>query len=144
MARTITSANISLFLSIEDLYDTPQQLQGFATDDVFDTDSVAPTEVMMGVDGRLSGGKVHVPVVQNISFQADSDSVILFEQWLQQMEAIGETLVASGSAFIPATGRKYTMKRGFLTGGVPTAIAKRTLQPRRFSITWERVSAANF
>lgn len=53
---TLTSANAVLLIGINSLYTTPQQIQGFATDDAFVTEVVTPVEMKMGVDGVLSAG----------------------------------------------------------------------------------------
>lgn len=141
-ARTITSANAVLLLSIEGLYDVPQQLQGFAADDIFDTESLEPVETMMGVDGKLSGGWVPREVKQNISIQADSPSILVFENWYAAQQTARETYIANGQVHLSSVGRKYTMTRGFLSSVPPTPAAKKVLQPRRFTITWERVTSA--
>lgn len=143
-ARTITAANSILLIGIEGLFDTPQQLQGFAADDVFDTESIAPAETSMGVDGHLSGGFVFVPIRQNIALQADSASNLIFEDWLAAQMQAHEVYVANGQVQLPGVQRKYVMTRGFLTAHPPTPAARRTLQPRRYQITWERISAAPY
>lgn len=144
MAGTITSANSILMLTIHDLYDVPQQLQGFAADDVFDTEPMAAAETAMGVDGHLSGGFVFVPVRMNIALQADSDSNIIFENWMAAMTKAREVYIADAQVQLPAVNRKYVLTRGFLTSHPPTAAARRTLQPRRYQITWERISPAPY
>lgn len=141
---TITAANSVVLISVTGLFDVPQQLQGFSADDVTDTDSLAPAETMMGVDGRLSGGWVPVPIVQSITLQADSFSNQLFERWYMAQQAQRESYIANGSIFLPATGRKYTMTRGFLTGVMVTPQVKKVLQPRKYSVTWESITAAGF
>lgn len=142
--RTITSANSILLLSIEGLYDVPQQLQGFAADDVFDTEALETAETMMGVDGHLSGGWVPIPIKWNISLQADSPSNDLFENWYQAQQTARESYTATGQIQLPATRRKYALIHGFLTSFPPTPSAKKVLQPRRFQITWERLTAAPY
>lgn len=144
MARTITSANSILLLSIAGLYDIPQQLQGFAADDVFDTETLEPVETMMGVDGVLSGGWVPMPIKQNISLQADSESILVFENWYAAQQTARETLIASGSVQLPSVGRKYALTRGFLSSLLVTPSAKKVLQPRRFQITWGQITVAPF
>lgn len=142
--RTLTSANCILILSVTGLFDSGQRIQGFAADDITDTADVQPGEVSMGVDGRLSAGFVPVPIVQNIALQADSQSNDLFESWWGAERSAREKYVASGVLIIPATTRKYTLLRGFLTSMPPTASLKRTLQPRRYGITWERLDPAPY
>lgn len=141
---TITSANSILLLSIAGLYDVPQQLQGFAADDIFDTETLETAETMMGVDGHLSGGWVPIPIKWNISLQADSPSVLVFENWYAAQQTAQEVYVATGQIQLPSVKRKYAMERGFLTSFPPTPGAKKVLQPRRFQITWERLTPAPF
>lgn len=140
--KTITAANAILLLSIEGVYATPRQLQGFAADDVFDTDALTTAETLMGVDGLLSGGWVPNPIVQNITLQADSDSVTIFENWYAMQQADRETHIANGSITLIAVNRKYNLRRGFLTNWMVTPPAKRVLQPRRATITWQSITAA--
>lgn len=142
--QTITAANSILLLSIEGLYDIPQQLQGFAADDVFDTETIAPAETMMGVDGHLSGGFVFNSIRQNIALQADSDSNLIFETWIAAMNKAREVYVAGAQVQLPAVKRKYVLTRGFLTSIPPTPAARKVLQPRRYQITWERITAAPY
>lgn len=143
-AATITSANSILLISIAGLYDIPQQLQGFAADDVFDTEAIEPAETMMGVDGRLSAGWVPTPIKQNISLQADSDSIRIFENWVTAQKTAREVYEATGQVQLPSVRRKYAMVRGFLTSIPPTPAAKKVLQPRRFQITWESITSAPY
>lgn len=142
--RTLTSANAILLISVAGLFDVAQRIQGFATDDMTDTDAVESGETSMGIDGRLSAGFVPVPVMQNITLQADSESLDFFERWDTTEQAIREKYVASGSLLIRATGRKYDMTRGFLRSISRTPALKKTLQPRRCTIVWERVTPAPY
>ena len=82
---SITSANAIIMLTIPDLFPAPQQLQGFAADDVYGVNDLKSAEVLMGVDGKLSGGFVFVPIEWSISFQADSPSLDIFDQWWTAM-----------------------------------------------------------
>ncbi len=143
MAKTITSANSVLILAIPGLFDVPQQLQGFMADNVFETDSVSPGEVVMGVDGNMSYGWAPVAVSMNISIMPDSPSSFLFDTWYQQEQTNREKLAAQGSVFLPSIGRKYNLIKGVLTGLPPIPAAQRMLQGRRFTITWQQITAAN-
>ena len=139
---SITSANAIIMLTIANLFDVPQQIQGFASDDVFSTDAIAPAETMMGVDGLLSGGYVNVPVVQGFSLQADSPSIDFFDAWYAAQRAQNDTYVANGIITLSSLGRKWSMTKGYLTNYPMLPDAKKLLQPRKFSITWERVDPA--
>ncbi len=141
---TLTAANAVILLQIEGLYPTPQQLQGFAADDVFGSESVSPTEAVMGVDGNMSAGFVFNPVRQNFSLQADSASNAIFENWFATLQKAREVYFASGIIVLNAVKRKYSMTRGTLTSYPPTPDARRILQSRRYQITWQRVEPAPF
>lgn len=134
---SITGANAIIMLSIAGLFTTPQQLQGFAADDIFDTDSLESTETMMGVDGKLSAGFVFVPVKQNYSLQADSPSNRLFELWWATQQSARDVFRANGVVMLNAVGSKWTMRNGALTSFSPIPAVKKLIQPRKYTITWE-------
>lgn len=139
---TLTSANSVLMLAVGGVYPVPQKIEGYATDDAFTFDAVQLAQVMMGVDGRMSGGYTPQPVVQTVSIQADSPSKTIFEVWLAAMKTARETFVANGTLSIPSTDRKYTLTRGFLTQAPPAPTARAILQPLTFQITWQDVSVS--
>lgn len=137
---SLTGANSTIFLGITDLYDAPQQLQGFAADDIFDTEMVKLVETLMGVDGNLSGGFVNIERKQTIMLQADSPSNDIFDNWAEAQQAQQDTYEANGVVSIFALGQKFTLTKGFLTGYTYMPAVKKLIQPRRFEITWNRVS----
>ncbi len=139
---SLTGANSAIYLGVTDLYDTPQQLQGFAADDIFDTEMVKLCETLMGVDGNLSGGFVNIERKMTIMLQADSPSNDLFDNWAEAMQAQQDTYEANGLVSIYALGSKFTLTKGFLTGHTFMPAVKKLIQPRRFEITWNRVSAS--
>ncbi|WP_048996431.1 phage tail fiber protein [Burkholderia multivorans] len=142
MSNTITSANAVFMLAVTDLFPVPQQLQGFAADDIFDTEALTPAEVVMGVDGKLSAGYTPVPTKQNISLQADSDSNLIFEAWHLAQQTAKEVYFASAIVRLPSVSKSYVLTNGVLTSYMPIPDAKKILQPRKFQITWESVVGA--
>lgn len=141
--KTITSANAVILLSIAGLYPIAQRLQGFAADDIFDTDAIEPAEIQMGVDARMSAGYVPRETPWNISLQADSASNQVFEDWLAAMKSAQDVLYATGTVNLPSVGRTYAMTKGVLTSIPQISGAKKVLQPRRYRVTWEDVSPAS-
>lgn len=136
---SITASNAKIYLSVAGVFDTPQPLQGFSADDIFDTNDIQPTETIMGVDGKLSAGKIFVPLIQNIVLQADSVSNDVFDQWAAAMEKLGDVYWAGGTTLLTSISREYTLVNGSLTGYKKVPDARRVLQPRRYQITWEAV-----
>lgn len=137
MARFLTAADIVITLSVPDVFPAPFQLQGFATDDVFDTDDLDIAETQMGVDGNLSAGFVPREVKQRFMLQADSLSIDYFEQIYAAQVQQGRVFPFTGVQRIPAVEKAYNGSRGFLTGYKPTPSGKKTLQSRAFGITWQ-------
>jgi hypothetical protein len=127
MAKGITGANAVFMLSITDLFPAPQQLQGFSSDDVFETDPLTSVETIMGVDGHMSAGFVFVEVKQNISIQADSDSNAIFEAWWGAQQVSRSVLFANGVIILTDVGTKWAMVNGVLSTFPPIPNAKKLL-----------------
>lgn len=142
MAGSITGATAVIMLSIPRLFPAPFPLQGFGADDIFDTDAIESVETLMGVDGKLSGGFVFVPVRQNYTLQADSDSIVFFDEWWATQKQIQDVLPANGVVLIPSVGKKWTLTRGFLKSYKPIPDIKKLAQPQRFAIEWQELFPA--
>lgn len=143
MARaTLTAANSIYMLTILDLFSIPQQLQGYAADDVFTTNPVDSVETVMGVDGLMSAGWFPTPKIQSVTLQADSPSTIMFDAWQQAQEAAKDAFVAAGFISLPSLGIIYTCTKGFLTSYSPIPDVRKIVQPRRFQITWQSITPA--
>lgn len=137
----ITAANASISLTLPPLFATPQQLQGFAADDVYEVPEVESVETLMGVDGVLSGGFVFKPIEQEFMLQADSPSIPFFDVWYLQQVAGLTTYTANGVTILPAIKKKFIMTTGYLIGYKPLPAGKKLLQPQRFRLRFN-LSAA--
>lgn len=143
MPRTITSANAIVMISVTPVFPVPIQLQGFSADDIFSTEALDSAETIMGVDGKLSAGFVFVPVKQNYQLQADSVSNDLFDQWHAAEQQAKEVFAAQGQVVLLGLGVTWTLTKGFLTSFPPMPDGGKTLKPRKYGITWERISPAS-
>lgn len=141
---SITSQNAVYTLAVDGVFNQPQQLQGFSADDIFETDDIPPAEVVMGVDGRMSAGKVNNPVPQGITLMPDSASNSIFDDWNGAMVVLGDVYFAQATVMLPSLRKKWVMTNGMLTRYKPIPGAGRLLRPRNFQITWESVVAATF
>lgn len=140
--RNITAADVVFSLAITDLYDSPQILGGFMADAAFETASVTSAEIVLGVDGIMSAGRVPYLNQMTISIMPDSPSSDIFENWQATENSTGLILPANGVIIIPATQKKYTLTKGVLTGYVPVPAAHKLLQGRAFGITWNFITPA--
>jgi len=135
----ITSANAVFLLSVQDVFPTPQILQGFATDDAFATGEVDVAEVMKGVDGFMSYGFVPFITHMNIVFQADSPSIPnTMEVWLSAELAVRRKFAANATITLAALGKVYQMVNGVVTRMTPIPPGKKILQPQSYAIAWDQ------
>lgn len=139
---SITGATATYQLSIANLFDSAQQLQGFAADDVFSTPPIQSIETLMGVDGVMSAGFVYVEIKQSISLQADSASNALFDAWYAAQQQQEDVYFANATVWLKALGSKWAMTRGVLSQYHPIPDIKKLIQPRKYEITWNSMSAA--
>ena len=139
MGKTLTSNNATFMLTIPGVFNSPFQVQGFAADDMFTTDPQKPVEVVMGVDGTLSGGYVKHQIVMKIKLSPDSPSIPYFDQWLAAMDTGLDAYPANATITIPGHGAVYTCTNGWLTQYKNMPDAKKLLQPQEMEITWQLV-----
>jgi Tail fiber protein gp32 len=137
----ITASDVVLTLTQALLYPTPQQLQGFAADDVFDIPAIKSIESTMGVDGVLSAGFVFVEIPWDIVLQADSDSNKIFDRIWGQQQATKSTYQLFGSVKIPGTSTKIALNAGFLSS-YKAPSAKKVMQPRRYQMIFQSMAVA--
>jgi hypothetical protein len=135
----ITSANAIILLSVPLLLPVPQQLQGFATDDIFDVEDTETTETRMGADGILSGGVIFMPTMVTFTLQADSPSISFFESWDMGQQTQVISLPAQGNITLTSIGRSYQLVTGFLTRDKRMPDAKRVLEPRKYRVAWQQI-----
>lgn len=141
---TLTSANVVLMLSVANLFDTPQQIQGFASDEAFNFADVETSEVVMGVDGILSAGWIPKELMQEITLQPDSASVQFFEDWRANEAQAQDLLIASGTVTYPSVQKQYSLIRGFLRSSSPAPSAGKILKPRKWSIVWNNIQPTGY
>jgi len=139
---SITAANSIVMISVINLIPAPIPLQGFSADDIFGAEDIDSAEVSMGVDGKLSSGFIHVAIKWNVMLQADSLSNLIFDNIYAAEQQIQEKYQIQGIVRLPSIGTQWIMKNGIMTSYNPMPTAKKTLQPRKFGITWESVSPA--
>lgn len=139
---SLTAANSTINLTIGGLFDVAQQLQMFSADDVVDTESVQPAEVVMGVDGILSAGWLPTLKKQSIFLMADSPSNAIFDQWAQQQQVINDLYYAGGRIILTGIGTEFILIKGVLTGYQPVPPVKKIIQSRKYEITWNTIIPA--
>lgn len=136
---TITSANSAFSLAVTDLYPVPQTIQGYAADDAFTAEALEMAEIVMGVDGHMSGGFIFNASILTVHIMPDSPSLPIFENWITFQRTAREVYFANGSISIPSIARKYSLINGILRSGNPIVNARKVLEAVQFVIAFERI-----
>ncbi|MGN6774996.1 phage tail fiber protein [Rhizobium sp.] len=142
MANNLTAADAVITLTVPGVFNTPVQLKGFMTDNIYDLPTVEVNQTAMGVDGKLSAGFVFNPIDQTFHIQADSDSNQIFDVWMQAMITNRTTYRVNGETTLPALGTSYVSTNGALISWAPVSAAGKILQGRQALIRWESITAS--
>lgn len=133
---TVTASNVVFLLGIESVFPTAQRLQEFGTDDAFLTTVVDAAEVQIGVDGYGVAGYVPRNPHQTIRLNASSQSIGMFDAWVDAMDALQDVLYCNAVISYPSLRRKFTLFKGSLMRSSSMADARRVLANREFEISW--------
>lgn len=136
----ITSANAIIMITAPGVFNTPQRLQKFSAEDIYEMGQINAGETSMGVDGYLSAGFTFVEKEQGYTLQADSESNNVFRQIFRYEESNIAKIPLQGITTLPALGLKFVSPKGFLKVYTPMPSAGKTVKPLKYSIVWERVS----
>lgn len=139
MARTLTNANSILTLAVGDLDIGPVQLQGFGTNDMFDTTAIKSAEVIVGVDGVKSQGYIAFLVPFKFTLQADSLSIDVMDAIQEAQEAAQETYELSMSLSAPGLGKLWTFINGTITEFKKTPKGEKLMQAQSYEITFGKM-----
>ncbi|MDN7913680.1 phage tail fiber protein [Burkholderia cepacia] len=139
MSGTITSANSVIMLGVQTVFPVAQQIQGYAAEDIFDTDDVEMAEISLGLDGKQSSGWVPYNVKWRITLQPNSNSILIFDSVITAERVLQDKLAWSGVVTLAGISKKFTMSSGVLSRGKIMPDAKKVLQPQTYEITWESV-----
>jgi len=141
---SITSANATLLLGVDGVFDSPQELYNFSVDDVYSVEDMEIAETQMSVDGYLTAGFVHVPIKQSLMFLGDSPSIDFFDTWYAAQKADSDIYYAFGTIILPSRGSKFTHTRGVLSSYRPMPDAGKTLKPVKYTITWQSITPSTY
>lgn len=138
----ISSSSAIIMLGANGLFPIPVQMQGFAPDDVFDSEALDSAEIVMGVDGKQSGGFIFVPLKWSCTLQADSPSIFFFDTIYQAEQTAIRKYILQGIVSLPSIGKKFNLNNGLMNGYKAMPDGKKILQPQKFTISWESFSPA--
>jgi hypothetical protein len=139
---SISSVNAVFLISVPLLLPVTQQLQDWAVEDIYDVDDVDVTDTAMSVDGILTGGLVLSAMPMNVALMADSPSISFFEAWYAGQRGAFDSFPAEATITLTSVKRNFTLVKGYLSRFKPMPDAKKTLQSRKFRLTWQNIIAS--
>ena len=137
---SITSVNAVLMITVDSIFNNPQQILDFATDDIYDSPPSALAEPRMGADGVLTGGLVYTMTEVTYHLQADSPSCAIFDTWWQRQLQNKDLYFAYGSITLQSVGTKWNMVKGILRTWKTAPDARRVLEPRAATVVWQSIT----
>jgi hypothetical protein len=136
----LTAANAIITLMVPGVFNTPQQLQQFAADDIFSSAAIEAGEGSMGVDGVYSVGFVYKEVAQEYTLQGNSPSNGIFDEWYGYEQTNLTKVLCNGTTILPGLNTKWILTRGFLMSYTPIVSAGKIVKPRKYEIRWNRTA----
>jgi Tail fiber protein gp32 len=136
---TLTVANSVLTLTCAPLGIGPVQMQGYATDDAFDTMNVKPVEAIVGVDGNMSYGFTAFLVPFKLILQADSPSIPIMDAIEEAQETVLEAFPMNISLAAHGLGKLWTFTKGVITDFKKTPQGKKLMGPQSYEITFNKM-----
>lgn len=134
--NTITAADVTMIISIQQVYPAGVNLIGFGVDDAFIAEIADTAETQVGVDAFGVAGYRPREITMSIRFLASSPSTIVFENWQMAQDQITGILSASAIITIPSVGRKYACGTGVLMRVSSMPEVRRVLANREWRINW--------
>lgn len=125
----ITSANCSLVLTVEEIFDSGIELQMFATDQSFSQGDSQVAETRMGVDGKMVAG--YTPNIKEVTImlEASSPSYEALAQVFRAMETNRRLYNCTLVATAPSLGIVWTWSNGVIASGQIVPAAKQVFDP---------------
>ena len=135
----ITSANISAWMTVKELFPAGFPLQMFSTSNAIAQGDDTKAETRMSVDGKMVAG--YTPTIKTITIvmEPSSPSIKYMDTW-QKAEATGlRKYWCDLTVTYSATGKVYKYRNGVMKTGKLTPDAQATLQPITYTFDFESV-----
>lgn len=137
MSFDITSANATLFLTVEELYPNGVQLYQFATDQSYSSEAEQIAETRMGVDGMMVAGYTPNIKVVGVNLEVSSPSVAVMDYIIQATKANRKPYKCMLVANVPSIGKTFTWSAGTLQTGSLSGGAARVLNPMQYTFHFQ-------
>jgi hypothetical protein len=134
----ITDADAIIMLTVENLYGSGVQIQGFSADTAWTAGDAQIAEARMGVDGKLSAGYTPSPRTINISLEASSPSLEVMRNIVASSQLNNAVYTCSMQITIPSQKKEYSLTNGVLHTAHDLSDGKKVLDPSQFTFIFEK------
>lgn len=139
----ITDADAIIILTIENLYPSGVQLQGFAADTAWTAGDSQVAEARMGVDGKLSAGYTPVPRTITVALEASSPSLEVMRRLVEASQVSRAVFTCHMQITIPAQEKEYQLANGVLQTAHDLSDGKKVLDPSQFTFLFETCKSSS-
>lgn len=140
----IGSSNAILTITCATVFPAPILIQGFGTEDAWKVDPYEIARAFKGVDGFKSAAFVPANKEMEITFQADSPSIAVFQQILGVMKTNRSIVAFDGNLVIPSIGEVWEFTNGNLGPNAPgPPSGKKNLEQLVWHIVWDDIQPAS-
>jgi len=140
----ITSANCTLFLTVEEIYPGGIELQRFSTDQAFSQGETQIAETRMGVDGGMSAGFTPNIKAVTVMLEPNSDSYDALAKLYKAMETNRKIYSCTLVARAPALGIEWSWSEGTLQTGTIVPSAQRVFAPTTWVFHFQTLDTSTF
>ena len=133
----ITSANIELVFSAEEICPNGVVVQHFSADQMYTAEDEQVTETRMGVDGFMAAGFTPNIKVVTLSLEASSPLYETFKTLKQAQDKNRRPYNCQLVSRVPSIGQVFTWSEGVLHNTTWIPSAKRVLDPTQWTFHFQ-------
>lgn len=138
----ITSANIELIFSAEEICPNGVVVQQFSADQMYSSEDEQFAETRMGVDGFMAAG--HTPNIKTLTLSLEASSPLYetFKNLAMAQTRNRRPYNCTIVARVPSIGQVFTWSEGVLHNATWVPNASRVLDPTQWTFHFERLDVS--
>lgn len=141
-SNDITSANIELIFSAEEICPNGVSVQQFSADQMYSAEDEQVAETRMGVDGFMAAGFTPSIKTLTLSLEASSPLYETFKNLKMAQDRNRKPYNCTIVARVPSIGQVFTWSEGVLHNTTWVPNASRVLDPTQWTFHFERLDVS--
>lgn len=143
-SQTITSADCTITMTVENLYPSGFQFEEFEAQNIFDMGDTEMAETIRTADGKLVAGFVFGDMPWTFHIMPSSPTRAKLDTWVTTSKQAKAVFRCNAVIILPSLGMKYTLTSGVLKNWKVIPSAARVLQPLAGLIEWQTITPEEY